>query len=362
MSEQGRKRLQGVKSLLILAVLVAHSFPAAAISVEEWEKKSDADQIQYLKTCLSNLVINTRKLDRPLADQIQSYYSEKAPGRGFPQGTYDLMGSIVHLEEQAKKDKTIDLSKIQIEEIIYNVTAKKFPAEFNKLLGDLKTNGAPPSSAPDGKNSAKTEKPPIAPPQAPDIDPNDNPIGPGGFIRPPAPDNSGSTTPPPAAPPLQPTFTVGRIDVSHLAGLSPGDTEQRVVSLYGQDVSYPGSSTKTYRGGLIWVSYDASHVVAGVDVIISGSGDLDWIRSRAGSDPVLDLIVGRTEAEAVALLGPPRSAEWLGQLQTRVHDLYWTFAMPNRPAGESPPGRNTSQTLVVGFYPDTGSCHIGIRW
>ena len=96
-----------------IAAVLAFAFvciPAHALSMKDYEAKSDADKLRYLQTCIGNLVNDVAKTDRPLSLKIRSYYYDKAPGRQYPEGTYDLLGRIVGLEQQAAKDKSIDLA------------------------------------------------------------------------------------------------------------------------------------------------------------------------------------------------------------------------------------------------------------
>jgi hypothetical protein len=160
-----------------IAAVLALAFvcvPAHALSMKDYEAKSDADKLRYLQICIGNLVNDVAKADRPLSLKIRSYYYDKAPGRQYPEGTYDLLGRIVGLEQQAQKDKSIDLAYIEVEDVVLRTTAAKFkipaPPDFQRKAA---APVAPPPAAPA----------PVPKPAAPD----DDPIGPGGFIKPPTP-------------------------------------------------------------------------------------------------------------------------------------------------------------------------------
>lgn len=167
------------RAILAFALLC---IPAHALSMKDYEAKSDADKLRYLQTCIGNLIIGVGKTDPALALKVKSYYYDKAPGRQYPEGTYDLLGRIVGLEQQAERDKSVDLSKTTVEEIVALTTAAKFkipvPAEF-KRSGEpsVKLRPAAPNTA--------TPASPAPGPAAPVND--DDPIGAGGFITPPAP-------------------------------------------------------------------------------------------------------------------------------------------------------------------------------
>jgi hypothetical protein len=339
-----------VKLLSILALLVALS--AHALSVKDWEKKSVDDRADYLGTCIVNLTAEISKTDRPLAVKIREWYTVKPPGKTSTDGIYAVFDRLMQLMQQ-EKDGQADLSKIEVEDVVYSITAAQFklpPRQAPQELGGFKDmvpaqHAAPPAPAP----SSAAKAPPATPPQDADTDF----LGPGGFIRPPdlPTGDSGRTVPPPVAPGPKPLM-VGKVDVSHFAGLKPGDTEQRVVSLYGQAV-VGGGNEKTYGRGALNVNY-IDNIISRVDVY---RGDLDGARSRAGDDALLDLF-GHTEAEAVALLGPPKSRRSMAPALTY---LCWAFSMPDRPVGECA-GEGTDQTLVLGFRPGSGPFMISVRW
>lgn len=171
----------GFKTARIAAVL-AFAFgciPAHALSIKDYEAKSDADKLRYLQTCIGNLIIDVAKTDRPLSLKIKTYYYDKLPGHQYPEGTYDLLGRIVKLEQQAEKDKSVDLAKTTVEELVALTTAAKFkipvPADFQRT-GE--PSAKPPSAAPNSAPPPRSSPRPATPP-------DDDPFGAGGFITPP---------------------------------------------------------------------------------------------------------------------------------------------------------------------------------
>src|SRR5215472_15510341 len=106
--------------------------PAYAISLKDWLAKSKHDQNRYLSNSLARLVYGIAKTDQPLSKKITSYYADKAPGAEYPPGMNDLFARISKLST----DKTVDLSKIELEQIIALNTAEKFkiqvPPEFQR--------------------------------------------------------------------------------------------------------------------------------------------------------------------------------------------------------------------------------------
>jgi hypothetical protein len=115
---------------------------------------------------------------------------------------------------------------------------------------------------------------------------------------------------------------IGKVDVTHFAGLRPGDTRERVDGLFG-----PSTAERPWAllyGPTLDLAVEyAGNLVKGVTVY---SGGTDWVRSRAGADALLQLI-GVSESAAIALLGPPQNRH-------RSDDddfLEWYFRMPGRP-------------------------------
>jgi hypothetical protein len=165
--------------IAVVLIFALICIPAHALSMKDYEAKSDAEKTAYLKTCVANLIIDLGKTDPAVAAKVKSYYYDKAPGRQYPEGTYDLLGRIVKLEQQAEKDKSVDLSKITVEQLVVLTTAAKFkiavPPEFQRT--------GEPSAKP---RPAPNPAPPPSPAPRPAVPADDDdPIGAGGFITPP---------------------------------------------------------------------------------------------------------------------------------------------------------------------------------
>ncbi|MEO8595479.1 MAG: hypothetical protein ABI759_19320 [Candidatus Solibacter sp.] len=165
-----------------IAAVLAFAFgcvPAHALSLKDWLAKSKADQVRYLSNSLARLVVDVGKTDQPLAKKITSYYSEKAPGAEYPPGMNDLFARIGRLVRQAETDKSVDLSKMEFEQVVVLNTAEKFkipiPADFQRA--------ADPSVKPRRAVPVPALVPSPAPRPAAPAD--DDPIGQGGFITPP---------------------------------------------------------------------------------------------------------------------------------------------------------------------------------
>ncbi len=145
---------------------------------------------------------------------------------------------------------------------------------------------------------------------------------------------------------------VGRIDVSHFAGLKAGDTPEHVASVYGAPTLESGDH-KVYSGN-ISVSYKAG-VVNRVGLFRNSR---DLVQSRAGRDGLLDLF-GRSESVVVALLGPPTGRDLV---DAGDYSLKWKFSMPGQ---ASRPGFNVDQfsrqTLILSIG-GSGCGFIQITW
>lgn len=158
-----------------IAAFLAFAFtcvPAHALSLKDWLAKSKHDQNQYLSNSLARLVVGVAKTDQPLSKKITSYYADKAPGAEYPPGINDLFARISRLST----DTTVDLSKIELEQIIALNTAEKFkiqvPAEFQRA-GEPSAKSRPPAPNPT----------PVRPAPRPIVPDDDDPIGGGASSR-----------------------------------------------------------------------------------------------------------------------------------------------------------------------------------
>ena len=196
-----------MKRLLIFALIAA--LPAAAISLKDWEAKPDDEQIKYLTASLARLVVAANKTDQTLADKIKHYYTDKPNGLKYPAGMLDLLQRIVRLENQAQTDRSVDLAKIELEDVILRNTAEKFilPAsvasagtgsgtkpvappkrDFQDVVPPRPPAPPQPRPAPTTKAGGGITPPPAkspAPTRPNESMPTNDPIGTGGFIGPP---------------------------------------------------------------------------------------------------------------------------------------------------------------------------------
>jgi hypothetical protein len=290
-----------MKPLLILALLLAAALPANATSIKDWEKKSDPDKVNYLGACVVSLTADVAKTDPALAAKIKSWYGDKAPGEKYTEGGAALLTRIFQLEHQAETDKSVDLSKVEVEDVVYSVTAERF-----KL--PPRQGAAPRDSAAVTSTRKKIPEQPAAPRAAANVA---NPI------------------------------MVGKIDVSKFAGIKPGETPQQIVAIYGQ----PTEDHRTYQ---LWGNGSGSIMVSYVDNAVKSielySNQLGFVRAHGTNDALVDLI-GQKEPAVVALLGPPTDAE---EEYADTYNLYWAFPMAGHPAPANA-NRASAQTLRLRF-------------
>jgi serine/threonine-protein kinase len=178
----------------------------------------------------------------------------------------------------------------------------------------------------------------------------------------PAPPSSPTPVQPNIAPapqrPRAAPIMVGKVDVSHLAGLHRGDTREYVASIFGlptgdpaQDSSAFGGYPYTSSGGLsIRVSFTQSDGLAQIKVYSKGSG--------GAGDPLLNLL-GKSESDAIALLGPPKERESLYTVDES--DLYWLFPEDGKPA-PAYANNASEQTLHLYFRAGVGCEAVAIVW
>ncbi|MGB9067366.1 MAG: hypothetical protein WCC21_02245 [Candidatus Acidiferrales bacterium] len=292
-----------MKPRLIVALLLAVALPANATSIKDWLKKSDAEQVGYLGYCVTALIVEVARTDHPLALEIKNWYGDKPPGHEYTDGTTALLTRILQLEKRAETDKSVDLSKIEVEDVVYSVTAEKFKLPPRQAPDTSKDSSAKPFST-----RKKNPEQPTAPYPAP---------------------NAANL------------IMVGKIDVSHFAGVKRGDTPQQVVAIYGQ----PTEDHGTYQ---FWGNSSGFFMVSYVDNAVTTlelySNQLGFVRAHGTNDALVDLI-GQKEPAVVALLGPPTDQE---EEDAETYNLYWAFPMAGHPAPANA-NRASEQTLRLRF-------------
>jgi type IV secretory pathway TraG/TraD family ATPase VirD4 len=183
-------------------------------------------------------------------------------------------------------------------------------------------------------------------------------------VEPKTPENAGANTNPqkgsdtntgPGSPPV--AIMIGKIDVSHFAALKAGDTPAQVASMYGST----GDSLSSENGiqgfdtrRRLLVSYHNG----GVEGVALYSDELEFARSHVGNDPLFDLF-GRSEADAVAVLGAP-----IGQDTNNGNDLlYWYFpSTDTKDHGRADLVQMQHKVLALNFKPDYGCNFIKVNW
>jgi type IV secretory pathway TraG/TraD family ATPase VirD4 len=161
-----------------------------------------------------------------------------------------------------------------------------------------------------------------------------------------------STTPDPIPAPASDPFMVGKIDVSHFAGLTPGDTPAKVAEIYGlREWAIAKDRTELFKNMLVIFKNGA---LRGVQ--IRGENAKEEAEAHVGMDPLLALF-GRSETDVVALLGPPKIRETPQDGTTALH---WGFSMPAEMKDKNPD--LVSQILMLKFSEDSGCNEEFIYW
>jgi hypothetical protein len=168
-------------------------------------------------------------------------------------------------------------------------------------------------------------------------------------------DVSGASGPPERSNslPSQSAIMIGKIDVSRFVGVRADDTPAQVVALYGQPFSESkyGNRAQYFGPGpaQMYVNYINDRVAS---VTVEGGAE-GFVRSHIGNDPLLDLL-GHSEADAVAILGPPTGRSG--------NTVYWTLptADPNEVAKSEL--RWGYKAVALAFEPDGGCGRIQVSW
>jgi type IV secretory pathway TraG/TraD family ATPase VirD4/type II secretory pathway pseudopilin PulG len=167
----------------------------------------------------------------------------------------------------------------------------------------------------------------------------------------------GSDTSPAGSAPPPVAIMIGKIDVSHFAGLKAGDTVAQVASVYGST----GGSLSSENGiqgfdkpRRLLVSYHNG----GAEGVALYSDELEFARSHVGNDPLFDLF-GRSEADAVEILGAPT-----GRDTNNGNDLlYWYFpSTDTKDHGGADLVQMQHKVLALSFKPDYGCDFIKVNW
>jgi hypothetical protein len=122
---------------------------------------------------------------------------------------------------------------------------------------------------------------------------------PAGTVAPPLVLNPVSSVPPSA----QVLTKVGSVDLSRFVGLHEGDTPSKAIDIFGQPTDRNATSLHFGNGGLVYayVWMLGTPGISGITVFEAGA---EFVKAKAGSDPLLDLL-GKSQAQVMAALGQP---------------------------------------------------------
>jgi hypothetical protein len=159
----------------------------------------------------------------------------------------------------------------------------------------------------------------------------------------------------PANPASQGAIMIGKIDVSHFAGLKAGDTSAQVAAVFG-----PTGGSLSSDNGIqafdtprrLLVSYHNG----GAESVMLYSDELEFARSHAGNDPLFDFF-GRSETDVVAALGPPTGRD--SSEGRRL--VYWSFS-PVATENDRNESAWQHKALTLNFDPSSGCNWIRLSW
>ncbi|HZQ93841.1 MAG TPA: hypothetical protein VFA67_02450 [Candidatus Sulfotelmatobacter sp.] len=243
-----------VLALALLAAVPAEAQTHSTLSVKDWEAKSAQDQLNYLGFCVSRLAFAVNKTDENLAVKIFAWYSQKQPGQKYPEGGVALMTAILDLEKRAGTDHSIDLSRIDVEDMLLQTTEKKFklPATACAEAGGRACAGESARAAvvePHASASSPAPAKPAVPPSAkprklervPEPAANDDTFR-GGIIKPTAPAPESQPAPPAHD---DDTFHSGTLKPAYEAGPFDPKWLGKTLAFYGTVSSWTVDRMKT---------------------------------------------------------------------------------------------------------------------
>ena len=145
-------------------------------------------------------------------------------------------------------------------------------------------------------------------------------------------------------------YTVGKVNVSHFAGIKPRESASNVAALYGLPTREDGNE-KWY--GHIYVHY----LYDWVDSADVPRDERARVRSLVGDDAVVDLL-GRTKSDVIALLGRP--AKIVEGVDHTDRYAIWQFKVDDQPVYS--PELHSPNTLEADFGPDGRCSEVAVNW
>jgi hypothetical protein len=102
--------------------------PAHALSVKDFEAMPVAEQSAFVTAFVDKMTGDIGPDNPQLAQGIHDYFFRTPPGQRFNEGLWNLQVELAALDIVAQHGKA-DLSKIQIEGVIFKVVKDKFPPQ-----------------------------------------------------------------------------------------------------------------------------------------------------------------------------------------------------------------------------------------
>jgi hypothetical protein len=120
-------------ALTIMAAIIVAGFifvtPARAMSVQDFDKLSDAQQAHFITDFIEKMTADIGTKNPELAQQIRHYfYSVDPSGKAHSEGLERVTAELIAVDMQAK-DGRADPSQTKVESVIVWVVKQKFPPQ-----------------------------------------------------------------------------------------------------------------------------------------------------------------------------------------------------------------------------------------
>jgi hypothetical protein len=113
---------------LILGVIIAACAHAQdrPLNFEEWNTRSDEQQLRYLSQCVDRFAGNAQKnLGDKARRTIIDYFRDKAPGSKYSEGTAKLLDSLGILIRFKAAHPLVNLSSVDVCAVVMQVISDK---------------------------------------------------------------------------------------------------------------------------------------------------------------------------------------------------------------------------------------------
>lgn len=107
-------------AIALIAVFALLPFPAAALSVRQYESKTQEQRVDFLSSAIAKIVADVATVNPALSKSIYDYFHVIPQGHPESPGLIAFAGELLAVENMADKGK-VDLDKVQIEGILLDI-------------------------------------------------------------------------------------------------------------------------------------------------------------------------------------------------------------------------------------------------